>query len=202
MDPRTEDRPVGTPPLTVPAALVGTLDEVERRVAPRVRAFLAGGPWDPAGADEVDVADVPGLLVLSGPAPLLVGRNVQLFLPLSLLVTEVAAERVGREREDVAVAASLATPWGLLGLVSPPNLLLLLPPERHRPIVEAALRFWPALDGPGARYTVGSDIGGRLWDQPTGLLHVLARLGVPDADLVAPRDPRGLPAVQIPPAHG
>lgn len=193
MDPPTE-----VPRLTVPTDLVGTPSQVERRVAPHVRSFLAGGPWQPAATDEVDVADVPGLLVLSGPAPLLSGRHVQLFLPLSLLVTEVAADRVSAEREAVAVEASLRSPWGLLGLISPPNLLLIMPPERHRAIVDAAVRFWPTLDSPGARYTVGLEVGGRLWDQPTGLLHVLARLGVPDADLASPRDPHGLLGVEIP----
>lgn len=191
---QADDRPAGT--LTVPADLVGTVQDVRQRVQPRVEHFLAGGPWAPVSALEVDLRDVDGLVVLSGPAPALGGRShVQAFVPLDLLVTHIAADRVPPEREETAVAASLTTPWGLLGLVSPPNLLLVLPPDRHRPIIAAALRYWDLLDGIGARYTVGADVGERLWDQPTGLLHVLGRLGVPEKVLTAPRDPRGLPAV-------
>lgn len=185
--------------LTAPTDLVGTVEDVRARVRPRIRAFLAGGPWAPVGPQEVDLRELDGLVVLSGPAPLLGGSShVQAFVPLDLLVTDIAADCVPPEREDAAVAASLTTPWGLLGLVSPPNLLLVLPPVRHRPIVTAALRFWDVLDGIGPRYTVGADVGERLWDQPTGLLHVLGHLGVPEKALTAPRDPRGLPAV-VPP---
>lgn len=194
-----EHAPTDAPAFTVPTDLVGTVEEVRRRVGPRIASFLAGGPWAPVGPGEVDVRELDGLVVLSGPAPLLGGgSHVQAFVPLDLLVTDIAADRVPPEREEVAVTASLATPWGLLGVVSPPNLLLVLPPERHRPIITSALRFWDVLDGIGALYTVGADVGERLWDQPTGLLHVLGRLGVPEAVLTAPRDPRGLPAV-VPP---
>lgn len=183
--------------LSIPVALAGKSDEVTRRLRPRIKAFLKGEPWSPLDVDEsVDAQSVGGLLVLSGPAPLLTGDpHIQAYLPLSLLTKAVAKEQVSPAREDEAVGASLESAWGLLGVLSPPNLMLALPPGRHRPIFDAAVRFWDELDGVGARYTVGLPQGARLWNLPTNLRYVLARLGVPEARLTEPLPPGGLRAL-------
>jgi hypothetical protein len=55
-------------------------------------------------------------------------------------------------------------------------------------------RHWDALDAVGARYTMGSRNGQRLWEIPHVLKYVLARQGVPQPDLVAPLPSGGLAA--------
>jgi hypothetical protein len=57
------------------------------------------------------------------------------------------------------------------------------------------LRDWDALDAIGARYTMGSRNGARLWDLPHLLKYVLARSGVAQADLVRPLPHGGVAAL-------
>ena len=143
--------------------------------------------------------DATGLVALAEPPqPLDEQSQLQAYLPLALLTESVVGGQVDRARENEAVTASLATPWGLLGLLAPPNQVLVYPPERHRPILSAALRFWDVLDAVGARYSAGASVGATLWGLTTNLAHVLGRLGVSDAVLREPLPPEGLWAV-VPP---
>ncbi|MHB1491711.1 hypothetical protein GALL_461050 [mine drainage metagenome] len=185
-----------TPALMFPADLVGTVSQVHERVRPHLEAFLAGEPWSPTAGPLVDVRDATGWVALAEPPPPFDEQSqLQAYLPLTLLTESVVAGQVDRARENEAVTASLTTPWGLLGLLSPPNQVLVYPPERHRPILSAALRFWDVLDAAGARYSAGTSVGATLWGLTTNLAHVLGRLGVSDAVLGEPLPPEGLWAV-------
>jgi len=175
--------------LEVPDLLHGVAKDVRRRAAVAVRSFVAGAPWDEAiaGGPATPVASIPGLLVLNGPSPLLGGDpHFHVFLPLMLVLHGVRDGKIPEAKRDEAVTASLATPWGLLGVIAPVNQLVVYPAARHRPVAAAAASFWGVLDGVGPRYTVGLREGARLWDVVTNLQYVLARLGVPEKRLRAP----------------
>ena len=177
-----------TTAFSVPRGLVGPLAEIRARLIRPVRDFVEGGPWPPYPDDS---AEPSGLIVLSPSALLANGQHVHAFLPLNLLVGEITVGRVSPERERVAVWASLQTPFGLLGLLAPPNQMLVHPPAVHRPGAEAVARFWPELDAVGPRYTIGATDGARLWDIPTNVQYLLGKAGVPTDALVRPLPPSG-----------
>jgi hypothetical protein len=87
--------------------------------------------------------------------------------------------------EQAVFAASLRTPWGILGLLSSDNQTWLIPRERHQPFLDAVLTVWDELDAVGARYYVALQ-GERLWTLPNNLHYVLANMGVPGEILRAP----------------
>lgn len=182
----------------VPSGLVGPLAEVRARLIRPVRDFVAGGPWPPYPDD---FAELSGLIVLSPSGLLMNDRYVHAFLPLKLLVDEITAGRLSPEREQVAVWASLQTPFGLLGLLAPPNQMLVHPAGVHRPGAEAVARFWPELDAAGPRYTIGGTDGALLWDIPTNAQYLLGKAGVPLDALARPLPPGG-PAALLPPRTG
>lgn len=174
---------------TVPANLVGPLRDVRQDVAARVRRFVAGEPWQPFAAT---AAHPVGLLVLS-PMPILNDDvHTRVYLPLALLADEIVAYRLAPEREDDAVQASLTTAAGVLGLLAPVNQILIHPPARHVPLVDAATRFWPEFVDFGPIFTIGSNVGAPLWELSTSLQYVLAKLGVAHEALRTPLPPGGL----------
>jgi len=142
----------------------------------------------------VQTADRTGLLVLNGPSPLL--RSAQHFycyLSLFAIKRGLTEGRLRKELESEIFEVSLDTAWGLVGLLSPPNIMWVYPPERHWPMMNSAVRFWAELEGEGARYSVGSPHGQQLWSLHTNLKYVLAHLGVPAEVLNRPLPPGGLP---------
>ena len=150
---------------------------------------MEGGPWPPYPDDS---AEPSGLIVLSPSALLANGQHVHAFLPLNLLVGEITVGRVSPERERVAVwRASLQTPFGLLGLLAPPNQMLVQPAVCTSARRRSGRQFWPELDAVGPRYTIGATDGARLWDIPTNVQYLLGKAGVPTDALVRPLPPSG-----------
>jgi hypothetical protein len=92
--------------------------------------------------------------------------------------------------EEAMFAASLQTPWGVLGLLAPDNTSWVWPRERHQPFLKAALAFWDELDAVGPRYywTLQAE---RLWPVANSLHYVLGNMGVPNDVLRAPLPPEG-----------
>jgi hypothetical protein len=184
--------------MQIPSILHGSYETARRHCAVAIRAFLGSRPWNDAisSAFTVDTEQVEGLVVLNGPAPLLAGEaHFQIFLPLAMLLEGVRKGRVAPGKRDEAVAASLSTSWGILGVLAPKNQLVVYPPALHRPILIATVASWPELDGIGPRYTVGLREGKRLWDVTTNLQYVLGQVGIDAARLRAPLAPGGLHAV-------
>lgn len=185
-------------PLTFPAVAYGPFAEVRRRVSAAVRRFAAGEPWHDAltAGDAVSPGTAPGLIVLAGPAPLLAGEpHFHAFLPLSLVLEGVRKGKIDEARKQEAVLESLSTPWGLLGILAPVNQMLVYPPALHRPILQAAVRWWDTLDSVGPRYTVGLREGARIWDVTTSLHYVLGQVGLSNEQLRAPLPAGGLRAI-------
>lgn len=175
--------------LEFPPVLHGPARDVRRRLTAAVKAFVAGTPWNESigAGPPIAVSTARGLIVLNGPAPLLAGEpHFQAFLPLLVLLEGVRKGNVPESKVEEAVSASLATAWGLLGVLSNPNQRVVLPPARHLPIARAALAHWGALTSIGPRYSAGLREGKELWEVPNNLGYVLGQLGVPADEINRP----------------
>jgi hypothetical protein len=187
--------------LELPAIEYGLHADVRRRASAAMRRFAAGTPWADAleAGDRVSTATSPGLVVLNGPAPLLAAEpNFHAFLPLALVLEGVRKGKLDDGLREEATLASLDTPWGLLGVLAPVNQMLVYPPSTHRPVLEAAVRWWDVLDAVGPRYTTGLREGARLWSVVNNLHFVLGRFGVSDDTLRTPLPTTGLRGI-VPP---
>jgi hypothetical protein len=142
----------------------------------------------------LDTADHPGLIVMIrsilGPVV-----NFHCFAPMRdawEVLTGLRTEpTVPSAVEEAVFAASLRTPWGILGLMSSDNGPWVWPKQRHEPFLHAALEVWDELDAVGARYYWVDVRGERLWAHASGLKYVLANMGVPNDILSAPLPPEG-----------
>lgn len=152
--------------------LTGTHAEVSARAGAALDAFLAGGDWP-----EFDAETDPRLVLLDRVAGLESEPVLRAYLPLQLLVAAAVREEVDAEREQVAVDASLRTPYGLLGMLSPPNQLLVYPPGRAAQVVAAVERFRAELTSWGPVFTAGHAHGEELWSLPTNLAYAQAQVG-------------------------
>ena len=152
--------------------LTGTHTEVSARVTAALTDFLAGGGWP-----EPDAEPDPTLVLLDRVAGLERERLLRAYLPLQLLVAAVVRDEVAAEREQVAVEASLGTPLGLVGLLSPPNQMLVYPPGRAAQVVDAVARFRDELTSWGPVFTAGHAHGEDLWSLPTNLSYVEGQVG-------------------------
>ncbi len=183
--------------VAIPSLLHGPVREVRPAASRAVKAFVAGQPWQEAfGAERTPVEALDGLVILDGPSPLLPGVHIQLFLPFKLLVEAIVADRVAPERQEAVFTESLAEPWSTLGLLSPAARLLVLPPQRRRPVLDAAIRDWPAFEALGPRFTTGLAEGSTLWWAHSNLPYLLSEEGVPKMALAGPL-PAGGPAALL-----
>jgi len=184
--------------MEMPALIYGRYAEVGTRLRRAVTRLVRGETWAATlgVADTVDTKKADGLLVLNGPSPLLGGSpHFQCYLPLVMVSDAMHRGRLPREREEELFRDSLETYWGVLGLLSPANVLWVHSPERHFPLLRAVESIWEVLDNQGDRYSVGSTVGQRLWSMHSNLKYVLANHGIPTAVLNAPLPSGGLAAL-------
>ena len=93
-----------------------------------------------------DTDKEPGLIVLNGPSPLLGGiPHFHCYLPLTMISEAISQKRLLPDIEGEIFEASLQTAWGVLGFLSPANLMWVYPQERHRPLLQASLNFGMSL---------------------------------------------------------
>ncbi|RME28108.1 MAG: hypothetical protein D6798_03140 [Deltaproteobacteria bacterium] len=181
--------------MLLPAFLHGLTSDVQAETRRRIRAFGKGASWSEAFRDElVEAASLPGLFVLHGPAPLLGGKpHNHVYLPL--LEAWRATGRKGRLDSSLRpsiYAAALESAWGTLSALAPANLPWVVAPERQRPLVEAAVRYWHDLDSLGPRFSVGLPTGQSLWQCTPAVAYALSQLGLPK-DQLRHLPPGGLP---------
>jgi hypothetical protein len=182
----------------LPAIQYGDWKTVKKRMARVVTQLKRGAHLvEVMTADGMlDTEAMPGLLsmfgIITGP-----GANFHCFMPWRTLwhdlyeLREKAGDLVTPPAiEDSIFASSLRSSWGVLGLLAHDSQSWLIPPSRHRRLLDAALEVWPELDVVGERYAVGS-MPRRLWSVPNNLHFVLANLGVPTEVLRAPLPPEG-----------
>lgn len=179
--------------MKLPRSLCGTAKEVSALCRKHVTRFLRGGSWLDLQSELVDVVEAPGLLLLNGPSPLLNGeQHVHVYAPFWELGRAIDAEKATMEQTTHAFDAALAQPWSLLGLLSQANYRWLQDPIKAQRFLTATCEHWQSLDEVGARYTMGSRNGQRLWELPHLLKYVLANRGVATPTLLAPLPPGGL----------
>ena len=174
--------------MQVPASFYGPYKEVKARSRKIVTRLFKGASFNEALSVEevIDSSSTPGLFALHGPSPLLTGEPHFHFYTLLLQIKEALfKKRLPSATEERVFADSLETAWGVLGLLSPPNVMWVSPAERHRPLLAACLQFWEQLSEVGERYSVGLNRGQNLRDLPTNIQYVLVNLGVPPNTLRA-----------------
>lgn len=181
--------------MQLPRALCGTAKAVASTYRRRVTAFAKGGPWLDDDA-LIDAAAAPGLIALNGPAPLLADEDhVHAYAPFWELGRALDGGKLTLDGAARAFDEALTAPWALLGLLSQVNYRWFHDAGRAGRFLDAMIAAWPALDGVGPRYTMGSREGQRLWALPHLLKFVLAQRGVASAQLTAPLPAGGLAAL-------
>jgi hypothetical protein len=180
--------------MQIPGLLHGPYDEVDARCDELIARLGAGTPWLEAfGGELLDSRVMPGLLVLNGPSPLLATTaEFQCYVAHFRIRDAVGQGRLPAEVEAAVFAGSLQTSWGVLGLLAPANVMWAHARERHRPLLEASLRYWDVFDAEQDRYTLGMPRGEPLWSAQSNLKYVMAQLGVPISALQAPLPSGGL----------
>lgn len=180
--------------MRIPALLHGGYDGVLARCRDVVRRLAEGAAWhDGLVGGLADTGEEQGLLVLNGPSPLLAGvTGFHCYLLHFQIREALGRRRLRADLDDAVFAASLDAAWGVLGLLAPANVMWVHNPARHRPLLDASVRFWSALTGEGDRYTIGLPRGQSLWGVQSNLKYVLANLGVTPSELLAPLPASGL----------
>jgi hypothetical protein len=168
--------------MQIPASWYGLFADVRARSRSCVAALRQGASWSEAvGAENLlETSDNPGLIVLHGPDSLLSHEpHFHCYLTHGRIIDRYFAHKLDLPAVDRVFTASLATPWGTLGLLSEWSQGYFFPPERHRPFFDAVVRFWPQFLAEGPRFSDGRDWGVALWSVQRTLSYVLVHLGVP-----------------------
>jgi hypothetical protein len=182
--------------MRVPIALYGLAKDVKSGCRKAITAFRRGGTWTEVFGELIDSRALAGLFALDGPSYSLGGKpHFQMYQPIRELDHAMGEGRILPAQMTAAFAASLKEPWGLLTLMGPISGRFFQESPQRRAFVEDMARAWDVLDAEGARYSVGLNTGGTLWEQPTMLHYALANEGLPKAVLDAPLPPGGLPAL-------
>lgn len=110
----------------------------------------------------VDVQDAPGLIMIATPSALLSGPNVRLYAPFRELDFAIERGQVAFETTVRAFDEAIATPWGLLGLLSRSCYGWLRDSARAARFLDVFIRCWTEIDAVGKRYTAGIPVGHAL----------------------------------------
>jgi hypothetical protein len=166
--------------MQIPRLLCGNGKQVAAACRKHITRFMRGASWSGLGGELIDDRDAPGLVSLNGPSPLLVGEsNVHAYAPFWELAKALAKGRIARTEAARGFDEALEHPWSILGLLSQANYRWFDAPGRAEAFLVAMARHWHALDAVGPRYTMGSQLGQRLWEVPLLHKYVLANRGIP-----------------------
>lgn len=175
--------------MLIPAVLFGRYAEVNRKVKKAVTCMTKGAALDEALSvdDQTNASQTNGLFVLNGPSPSLGGGDHwHVWLPWTVLNNVAGKGSLTPCRMNEIFEQSLTSNWGTLGLLAHANQIWLFPEQRHPPLLQAALHFWPEFAHEGSRYSSGSAAGATLWSLPNNVKYVLARRGVSVEALMSP----------------
>jgi hypothetical protein len=164
--------------MKLPASIHGRYADVAARCRKMVTAFRKGAPWaEVVGEDTLDTQEVPGLIVLDGPAPNLgFEEHFHCFAPIRALGKVQTRAPWPPEAYAAISAACLTTHGGLLSLLGQDGRSFLAP--AHRPaFLHQVRRWWPDFAAEGRRFTVGTQVTYELWELPTTIGFALAQVG-------------------------
>ena len=169
--------------MEIPALFHGLYDEVASRCDGVVERLAAGESWsDVIRGPMLDTHQSSGLLILNGPSPLLGGSpHFHCYLPHFRIRDAIGRAQLRSGADAVTFNASLQSASGILGLLSPANVMWVHSRERYVPFLKASLRYWELLAGEGPRYSTGLPTGESFSIVQNNVRFVLANLGVPTA---------------------
>jgi hypothetical protein len=181
--------------MKIPTACYGRYRDVRARMRTLVKKLHQGARIEGAlGAELLDTATTPGLLVLHGPSPLLGGEHAfQLYLPHFIIRKAVLKSELPDGIARQVFGDSLQSAWSLLGLLSEPNQGWLSAQEDCLRAVDATRALWSEMDAVGPRYTTGLPAGQRLWDAKGNLARLLVCAGIAPELIRGEAPPGGFP---------
>jgi hypothetical protein len=155
-----------TTAVCIPRALCGSHQAVRREWRAITKRALKSRDWEAAlaGQDYISVDASPGDLILGGPSPVILGKNVLLYVvldELSNLCMHLSADlRYSLRREmflngldlfwfALANLASQSGPFARPGAASAEERAF------ARKVLEKMLRWWPTLCGLEGRFSLG-----------------------------------------------
>lgn len=170
--------------MLIPSVLYGLYREVRPGCRKVLTRLSRGEPWADIFAAEprTETRDMPGLLILHGPSPLLGAQpHFHCYLLHSLIREAFLDRKLTAEAEQLVFDDSLCECWSVLGLLSESSTGFFYPEARHLPFLKATLRHWNDFLSEGERYTDGRNWGMTLWSAQTTLSYILVHLGAPPA---------------------
>ena len=180
--------------MLVPRFVHGLTRDVKKESLRRIHLFKKGAPWAEAMADElVDVATLPGLIVLDGPSPNLgFEPHTHIYSPfrwvwLSLLTKIDNSTESGmalyRQTESQIFFDAVKSGWGVLGVLG--GTWWVTCAAHQWPYVQAVERHWDELEAIGDRFTSGPQTPWPLWRSSSAPYYALCALGLSREDLHA-----------------
>lgn len=167
--------------MQVPALIYGFYPEVERRTRQMVTRMKRGASFEEAlGADDlIDSAEHGGLFNLNNGDRDFAGQeHFHVIYVLGAILGAMVNGRLPPELEETVFNTCLESAWGVL-LLLPHSLSSWVDPKhRWLPFLQAAARFWPVLEGEGARYTYGGFYPNTLAESVTTINYVLGHAGI------------------------
>ena len=184
--------------MLVPRFVHGLTRDVKKESLRRIRLMKKGASWAEAMEDElVDVATLPGLIVLDGPAPNLgFEPHTHVYSPFHWAddaMLSFKAVLPGSALSSIFFDA-VQIPWGVLGMLGDSTGTWMRLEEHHWPYVQAVERHWDQLEALGDRFTSGPQTPWPLWRSSSAAYYALCALGLSREDLHAIR-PQGFHAL-------
>ena len=180
--------------MLVPRFVHGLTRDVKKESLRRIRLFQKGATWAEAMADDLmDVATLPGLIVLNGPYPNLgFEPHTHLYCPFhwakqALLkqyggTSQDHHERYHKAKEQIFFDA-IEGRWGMLGMLR--DIAWGRPSSHQWPYLQALERHWDELVAVGDRYGGGVGLTSPLSDFLSAPSYALCALGLSREDLHA-----------------
>jgi hypothetical protein len=192
--------------MQLPAIEYGDWASVKARMRKVITQLKRGASFNELMTADglLDTATHEGLIYIDGPNRIGGGPHFHTFAAARVVGHALLVGGLPSALKDPIFAASLETPWGVLGLFGGNYDEWLFPRQtRFEPFLHAALAAWKELDAVGPRYSSGVGYGSPLWEEPNNLHFVLANLGVPHELLRSPLPPEGPAALlrYVKPAH-
>lgn len=175
--------------MLIPRFVHGLTRDVKKESLRRIRLMKKGATWAEAMTDElVDVATLPGLVVLAGPSPILgFEPHTHVYCPFHWAHDAMLSSKamIPRSALSSIFFDALQTPWGVLGMLGD-STGTWMRPETHRwPYVQAVNRYWNELGAIGERFTRGPQTPRPLWRLAGAPYHAICALGLSREDLHA-----------------
>ena len=189
--------------MLVPRFVHGLTRDVKKESLRRIRLFQKGATWAEAMADElVDVATLPGLIVLAGPYPNLgFEPHTHLYYPFHWAIltivrwsdsTSEAGRMRFRQTESAIFFDAVSTPWGMLGMLD--STTWTTQAAHQWPYLQTLERCWDELVAVGDRYGGGVGVTSPLSHFGGAPYYALCALDLSREDLHALK-PQGFHAL-------